>query len=84
MSLRKQHVKLLYEDSPDATVSVEDDDIPGSPLDRDLRVNGKPDASTHNDLSTQLPVAHLPMLVNPARRCFCVRAWLWDFRRSTV
>ena len=30
MSLRKQHVKILfYEDSPDATVSV-DDDIPGS------------------------------------------------------
>jgi len=66
MSLRKQHVKILfYEDSPDATVSVEDDDIPGSPLDRDLRVNGKTDASTHNDLSTQLLVAHLPMLVKP-------------------
>jgi spermidine synthase len=66
MVLRKQHVKILfYEDSPDATVSVEDDDIPGSPLDRDLRVNGKTDASTHNDLSTQLLVAHLPMLAKP-------------------
>jgi len=66
MTMRKQHIKMLfYEDAPDATVTVELGDGIGAPADLGLRVNGKPDASTHGDLSTQLLVAHLPMLARP-------------------
>jgi predicted membrane-bound spermidine synthase len=69
MSLRKQHIKILfYEDGPDATVSVEEDDGFGSSSERVLRINGKPDASTHRDLSTQLLLAHLPMLARPGAK----------------
>jgi len=35
---------------------------------RILRVNGKVDASTFNDMPTQLTLAHLPLLVHPAPR----------------
>jgi spermidine synthase len=63
---RQQHVKLLfYEDAPDATVTVEEGDGIGAPADRGLRVNGKPDASRDGDLSSQMLVAHLPMLARP-------------------
>jgi len=63
MALRKQHIKILfYEDAPDATVTVEQGDGVGAPAELGLRINGKPDASTRVDLSTQLLVAHLPML----------------------
>ena len=63
---RKKHIKLLfYEDAADATVTVEEGDGIGAPNDRGLRINGKPDASTRGDLSTQLLVAHLPMLARP-------------------
>jgi hypothetical protein len=66
MPMRKQHIKILfYEDAPDATVTVELGDGIGAPADLGLRVNGKPDASTGGDLSTQLLVAHLPMLARP-------------------
>ena len=69
MSLRKQHIKILfYEDGPDATVSVEEDDGFGSPSERVLRINGKPDASTRSDMSTQLLLAHLPMLARPGAK----------------
>ena len=69
MSLRKQHVKILfYEDGPDATVDVEQGDGIGAPADRGLRVNGKPDASTRLDFGTQLLVAHLPMLARPGAK----------------
>jgi len=69
MSLRKQHTKILfYEDGPDATVSVEDGDDFHPPAERGIRVNGKPDASSHSDLSTQLLVAHLPMLARPGAK----------------
>jgi predicted membrane-bound spermidine synthase len=72
MPLRKQHVKILfYEDSADATVSVEQgDSSPGvlSAADRCLRVNGKTDASARSDLSTQLLLAHLPMLAKPGSK----------------
>jgi len=72
MPLRKQHVKILfYEDSADATVSVEQgDNIPGVPAatDRSLRVNGKTDATAHSDSSTQLLLAHLPMLAKPGSK----------------
>jgi predicted membrane-bound spermidine synthase len=72
MPLRKQHVKILfYEDSADATVSVEQgDNFPGVPAatDRSLRVNGKTDATAHSDSSTQLLLAHLPLLAKPGSK----------------
>ncbi|MFO1476638.1 MAG: fused MFS/spermidine synthase [Verrucomicrobiota bacterium] len=69
LPLRKQHMKILfYEDAPDATVTVEQGDGIGAPADIGLRINGKPDASTRVDLSTQLLVAHLPMLARPGAR----------------
>lgn len=66
MPIRKEHVKLLYyDDAADATVSVEETDGLTSPAAMGLRINGKPDASTGLDLSTQFMVAHLPMLAKP-------------------
>ncbi len=58
---------LFYEDAADATVSVEEDRL-NKTGDLGLRVNGKPDASTKGDLSTQLLCAHLPLLVKPNSR----------------
>jgi len=55
---------LFYEDAADATVSVQDTGLPGA-RQRILKVNGKADASTRGDLSTQLLLAHLPMLAKP-------------------
>jgi len=69
MSQRKQLNKIIfYEDGPDATVSVEEDRKPSSNPERGLRVNGKPDASSRSDLSTQLLVAHLPMIARPGAK----------------
>ncbi|MBI1962915.1 MAG: fused MFS/spermidine synthase, partial [Candidatus Rokubacteria bacterium] len=51
---------LFYEDGPSATVSVHEQD--GL---RYLRVNGKTDASTGEDMHTQLMSGHLPMLLHP-------------------
>jgi len=69
MPLRKLHNKILfYEDGPDATVSVEEGDGLDSPAERGLRINGKPDATIHSDLCTQLLVAHLPMLARPGAK----------------
>lgn len=72
MLIRKQHTRILfYEDSADATVSVEQGDYyPGVPsaADRCLRVNGKTDATAHSDSSTQLLLAHLPMLAKPGSK----------------
>ena len=69
MSLRKQHIQILfYEDGADATVSVEDSDGFRPPAERGLRVNGKPDASSRGDLVTQLLVSHLPMLARPGAK----------------
>ncbi|HXJ60212.1 MAG TPA: fused MFS/spermidine synthase [Verrucomicrobiae bacterium] len=66
MSFRRAHVKILfYEDAPDATVSVEHGDGIEAPADMGLRINGKTDASSRVDLSTQLLVAHLPMAARP-------------------
>ncbi len=64
---RKRSVKILfYEDAPDATVTVEQSG-PGQGLQADigLRINGKAEASTRGDLTTQLLLAHLPMLARP-------------------
>jgi spermidine synthase len=66
MPLRKKHIAVrFYEDAPDATVSVEEVDgiIAGASL--GLRINGKPDAGTGLDLSTQFLLANLPMMVKP-------------------
>ena len=69
MSLRKQHFKILfYEDAPDATVSVEQGDGILMTPDIGLRINGKPDASSRLDLSTQTLMAHLPMLAKPGAK----------------
>jgi len=65
VEMRKQNVEILfYQDAPDASVSVERNRTPG-PEQRVLRVNGKPDASSRGDLSTQYLLAHLPMLARP-------------------
>jgi hypothetical protein len=70
MSLRKQLIKIVfYEDGPDATVSVEDGGAtPAEAHERGIRVNGKPDASSHGDISTQLLVSHLPMIARPGAK----------------
>jgi spermidine synthase len=69
MAIRKQHFKILfYEDGPDATVSVEQVDGIIAPAQMGLRINGKPDAGTQLDLSTQLLVSHLPMLAKPGAK----------------
>ncbi len=69
MAFRKQHFKILfYEDGPDATVSVEQVDGIIAPAALGLRTNGKPEAGTQLDLSTQLLVSHLPMMANPGAK----------------
>ncbi len=66
MEQRKKHIRILfYEDAPDATVSVEQGDGVGAADDIGLRINGKTDASSRSDLSTQLLVGHLPMMARP-------------------
>lgn len=66
MALRKKHIKIhFYEDAPDATVSVEQGDGVGAPSEWGLRLNGKTDASSRGDLSTQLLIGHIPMAANP-------------------
>lgn len=69
MAFRKQHMKIpFYEDGPDATVSVEQvDGVIGKPM-LGLRTNGKPEAGTQLDLSTQFLVSHLPMLSRPGAK----------------
>jgi spermidine synthase len=64
---RKANTEILYyKDSADATVAVER--APDS-VDRKsqivLRINGKTDASSIGDLSTQYLLAHLPMAAKP-------------------
>src|SRR5262249_16487564 len=52
---------LFYEDAADATVSVQETGLPGA-RQNILKINGKADASSRGDLSTQLLLAHLPMI----------------------
>ena len=61
---RKNDRQLFYEDAADATVSVDEVE---TRLGRELmlRVNGKIDASTLGDLSTQVLLAHLPLMMKP-------------------
>ena len=65
MKSRAKNVRLLfYEDAPDATVSVEKNDLDPSG-EVGLRINGKNDASSISDLSTQYLLAHLPLMCRP-------------------
>jgi spermidine synthase len=64
--LRAGAIKLLfYKDAADATVSVETTIRKREKEDLVLRINGKPDASTVGDISTQYLLAHLPMMARP-------------------
>lgn len=66
MPLRKEHIKIrYYKDGPDATVSVEEVDGIIAPASLGLRINGKPDAGTALDLSTQFLLANLPLMAKP-------------------
>lgn len=63
---RRQDIRyLFYEDAADASVSVETWNGKESSNEIVLRINGKPDASTQGDLSTQYLLAHLPLLARP-------------------
>jgi predicted membrane-bound spermidine synthase len=63
---KKSHRLLFCEDAPDATVAVEESVVVGRETGTlSLRINGKTDASTTADLSTQMLLAHLPMIHRP-------------------
>jgi spermidine synthase len=63
-------VLLFYREGLHSVVSVHGDR--GSPEYRVLRVNGKPDASTSADISTQVLLGHVPMLWAPPHARVCV------------
>lgn len=67
LDTRQKYTELLfYKDSADATVAVEKSQFPHeSAAQINLRTNGKTEASTIGDLSTQYLVAHLPLMANP-------------------
>src|SRR6185503_2301254 len=66
MEKRRKHIEILfYEDAADATVSVERGDNVAAKDDIGLRINGKVDASSQVDLSTQYLLAHLPLAGRP-------------------
>ena len=69
ISERAKETKLIfYKDAADATISVERDE--DSEL--VLRINGKGDASSHGDLSTQILLGQLPLMMKPdAKDIFC-------------
>jgi spermidine synthase len=55
---------LYYKDGSNMTVTVSE----GVNKELTLRVNGKPDASSYGDLPTQILLAQIPMLLQPAAR----------------
>lgn len=64
LDARKKRIAVLYyKDAADASVAVERIDPKTSEL--TLRVNGKADASTIGDLSTQFLLAHIPFMMRP-------------------
>jgi len=67
VKLRQDNTKILfYKDAPDATVAVETAIVPETGGEQILlRINGKADASSYGDLSTQYLLGHLPMLAKP-------------------
>lgn len=63
MQKRREAIDLIYyRDAADATVSIERSRRSGELF---LRINGKTDASSRGDLSTQMLLAHLPMMARP-------------------
>lgn len=70
MEERKQKIQILfYEDAADATVSVEKGRSRWGDFDEyGLRINGKADASSFGDLSTQKLIGHLPFLARPGAK----------------
>jgi hypothetical protein len=54
-----------HRDGAGSTVVVLDTSRPGEPGQYLLRVNGKTDASSKGDLSTQILAAHIPLLLHP-------------------
>jgi spermidine synthase len=63
---------LFYEDAADATVSVERDQESPTASELVLRINGKGDASSHGDLSTQILLGQLPLMMKPGSKdVFC-------------
>jgi spermidine synthase len=70
---RAKSVRLLfYEDAADATVSVESVKISPTVEDVVLRINGKPDATAHGDLSTQIMLGQLALMAKPdSKEVFC-------------
>jgi spermidine synthase len=73
MRARRESVKLVfYEDAADATVSVESSPSIFSAHELGLRINGKVDASSGGDLSTQYLLGLLPLMARPySRDVFC-------------
>jgi len=67
MEERKKKIQILfYEDAADATVSVEKGKSSWGDFDEyGLRINGKADASSFGDLSTQKLIGHLPFIARP-------------------
>ena len=57
----RERTMLYYKEGPDGVVCVTESDD-----NRILHINGKPDGSNAGDLSTQILLAQIPMLMHPA------------------
>jgi predicted membrane-bound spermidine synthase len=70
---RRKSVDLLfYEDAADATVSIEKGPSSFATNEITLRINGKADASSVGDMSTQVLLAQLPLMAKPdSKDVFC-------------
>lgn len=69
---RRTSQLLFYKDAADATVSVERGPSPFSPNEVTLRIDGKADASSAGDMSTQVLLAQLPLAARPdSKDVFC-------------
>src|SRR5882724_3469423 len=73
MDERRKTVDLLfYEDAADATVSIERGPSQFATNEITLRINGKADASSAGDMSTQVLLAQLPLMAKPdSKDVFC-------------
>ncbi len=71
---RRKAVNLLfYEDAADATVTVEEEPLAAGYTNLTLRIDGKPDASVPGDLSTQVLLGQLPLIMKPdSQDVFCL------------
>ncbi len=69
---RKTTDLLFYEDAADATVSIERGPSLFATNEITLRINGKADASSVGDMSTQVLLAQLPLMAKPdSKEVFC-------------